>query len=83
MLKQKYIKERNKNSFTIETIFEYYKERGGKLNDINTFSQIFQANYTLNKDMLNEIDTYFNLTTLHSPPKDKNTVLGEFIKVIE
>lgn len=41
MTKDEWEKERKKDIHSIEVYFKYYREKGGKLDDISQFSSIF------------------------------------------
>lgn len=79
-LRQQYIKERNSKQHSWQWLFQFYKEKGGLLNTMEEFSNIFNAIGGITQDVLNHIDSHFKLVTLHEKSEKG---MGAFIKVVE
>ena len=69
-MKEEYIKMRNSSQFDVGWFYRYYKDKGG-----NSDFNVFQVLFSLNEDMLKDLDKEFELTTL----MDKD---GKLIKVL-
>lgn len=69
-MKEEYIKMRNSGQYDLGWFYRYYKENGGSA-DMN----VFQVVFSLNNEILSDLDKKFDLNVV----LDKN---GNFIKVV-
>ena len=74
-MKERYILMRNSKTINNRWFWDYYKNKGGVLEDWNQFALFFQQSINVS-ELLHTLDKEYQLTTLFA--KD-----GEFIKVVQ
>ena len=80
-MKEEYIKMINSKKYDVNWFYKYFLENGGSNIDLQSFHQLFQ--FINLDDILSFLDGKFNLISVHAPLKNNQSVLGDFIKVVE
>lgn len=64
-MRDRYYQMRKQRQFDFQLLYDYYIEQGGKAMHPNNF--IMVANQVRKQDILNQLDSHFNITVLQDP----------------